>query len=62
MTITPTNNELTEKCRVSTSTTIYTYHYPVSVTFEQLIAVPSSYNGQFVIVDGFYFSGFEISH
>lgn len=32
-----------------------------AVTFAQLFSSPERYNGQYIILEGFYFSGFEVS-
>lgn len=61
ITITPANNDLTVKMTLTTTTTPTPTNSPITVTFDQLIAQPETYNGTFVTLEGFYFSGFEIS-
>jgi hypothetical protein len=61
ITIAPSNNKLIVKMTPASSTTFTPTTSPVSVTFDQLINQPSVYNGKFIIVEGFYFSGFEIA-
>jgi hypothetical protein len=61
ITITSTNSDLTIKMTPTATTSITPTTSPVSVTFDQLINQPDIYNNQFVVTDGFYFSGFEIA-
>jgi hypothetical protein len=61
ITITLSNNKLTVKMTPASSTTATPTTSPVSVTFDQLVNQPSVYNGKFITVEGFYFSGFEIA-
>ena len=61
ITVTPSNNKLTVKMTPASSTTSTPTTSPVSVTFDQLVNQPSVYNDKFITVEGFYFSGFEIT-
>jgi hypothetical protein len=61
ITITPSNDHLMVKMSPSVSPTITPTSVPINVTFSQLIDRPQSFTGQFVTLEGFYFSGFEIS-
>jgi hypothetical protein len=61
ITITPTNNNLTVNMTKTVTTTITPTTSPIPITFSQLVNQPKIYNDQFVTLEGFYFSGFEIT-
>ncbi len=61
ITITSNNNNLTVNMTKTVTTIITPTTNPISVTFSQLVNQPETYRVQFVTLEGFYFSGFEIT-
>jgi hypothetical protein len=61
ITVTSLNNELKIAMSLTSPTTPTPTTTPVPVTFNQLLIQPELFKDQFVIVEGSYFSGFEIA-
>ena len=61
ITVSSTNHDLSISMMPSTTTLPPTTGTPLSVNFGDLTGQPVVYNGQLVSVEGYYFSGFEVS-